>query len=63
MKIPLEWENILEKSDESEEFGIIIYRFKVLGGWIMTQMICFEDRNVHLTSTFVPDSDHIWEVK
>ena len=55
MKIPDDSDILLNDKNS------LHYRRKVFGGWIVTIMV-FVNGNLSLTSTFVPDRDHEWEI-
>ncbi len=59
MKIPFCFEKVYD-SALSARAGIAIYRSKVIGGWVVVHY--FELSNTQMTSIFVPDPNHSWEI-
>ena len=48
---------------EFEELKDFCYRSKVIGGWIVTTACKNYDDIVGITSVFVPDKNHEWEIE
>jgi hypothetical protein len=58
MKVPFKWEAI-----EIAE-NVSTYRAKVEGGWLVNHVVapCGQESLLLMTTTFVPDSQHRWEI-
>jgi len=59
MKVPFKWEPI-----EIEQ-NVTTYRAKVEGGWLVNHVVarCGQESLLMMTTTFVPDAQHKWEVE
>lgn len=54
-----EWEKISGKDNSQNK----TFRSKVVGGWIVKIMFIDEDFGVGVSSIFIPDHNHEWNVK
>lgn len=58
--IPFEWEKVTGRADIMHQQNTS--RAKVLGGWILREILIVGDEATCLSTTFIPDPLHQWEV-
>jgi hypothetical protein len=67
-----EWEEVCSNSEmEYSSFYEETSRLRVFGGWIVRNLICFDDESMENNGwqemksaiTFVPDPDHKWALE
>lgn len=54
------------KKPDSVEDGATTSRAMVIGGWIVADTVGWRENDADQTATamvFIPDPDHIWEIK